>query len=101
MTASPQNYALKSGQIQVLLFDGTSTPVMEDVRDWLISELGTNGDVALVNNSLTKAVYFNSNVNGRDVRRSAFPGQYIVKDESGQIYVTTEEVLDNHYSLVP
>lgn len=97
MAVTPVNYTAKAPNIQVVQvpFD---TPGMEEVRDWLIGELGTDGQVTLSTMMGTKLV-FTTTLNGRTANRIAYPGQFIIKDAGSKMFVLDTETLDTFFDL--
>lgn len=99
MTVTPLNFTFKSDPIQVIPVEGDQT-ALEEIRDWLISELGSAGDVQLFT-TMNRRITFTSTVNGVQSPRTAYVSQCIIKDGAGQFYVLDRALLEPFYNPAP
>lgn len=96
MAATVANYSRKTGGLEVVKFDTSSVQIMEDVRDWVISNLSVDFTVNM-QTSMGGLLYWDS-VTSEVV--TVRPNEYIVKDSNGKLLKMTKETLDLFFDEV-
>lgn len=97
MAVTPLNYTRKDN-IQVVSVQG-DLPALQEIRDWLISELGTDANVELTTYRGTM-ITFVSTVDGVTTQKAAYNGDAIIKDSQDQFFTLHQDLVSRFYDRV-
>lgn len=103
MAVTPKNYSHKNPALQVVQFDTSSVAAMEEVRDWVVSNLSQNGNLpasTTVNLRTSMGGALSWTMDDGVTWKMVRPAEYVCKDSNGKLFVLSQDLLDSFYDEV-
>jgi len=91
MTVAVKYFTRKTGDVQLVKFDASTTESMEDVRNWVVDNVPVDTEVTL--RTSMGGLLFWPGVNVR-------PGEYIAKGSNGKLFKLTQDLVDAFFDEV-